>query len=96
MAQGELLLDYPAKTQMLGLDLPVVRRDGSVLRITSPELEGAINLPALSQQLYASARWLRVFVARRTQVPRARIIALAELSASDVRARLAETRSLLA
>ena len=96
MAQGELLLDYPAKTQMLGLDLPVVRRDGSVLRITSPELEGAINLPALSQQLYASARWLRVFVARRTQVPRARIIALAELSASDVRTRLAESRSLLA
>jgi HD superfamily phosphohydrolase len=96
MAQGDLLLDYPAKTQMLGLDLPVVRRDGSVLRITSSSLEGAINLPALSQQLYASARWLRVFVARRAEVPRGRILALAEMSGEDVRKRLGEERSLLA
>jgi hypothetical protein len=96
MAKGDLLLDYPAKTQMLGLDLPVVRRDGSVLRITSPELEGAINLPSLSQQLYTSARWLRVFVSRRTQVSRTRIVALAEMSAADVRQRLGEERSLLA
>ena len=96
MAKGDLLLDYPAKTQMLGLDLPVVRRDGSVLRITSPELEGAINLPSLSQQLYTSARWLRVFVSRRTQVSRTRIVALAEMSADDVRRRLGEERSLLA
>ena len=96
MAKGELLLDYPAKTQMLGLDLPVVRRDGTVLRITSPELEGAINLPSLSEQLYTSARWLRVFVSRRTQVSRAHIIALAETSAGDVRQRLGSERSLLA
>jgi hypothetical protein len=95
MTPGDLLLDYPAKTQMLGLDLPVVRRDGSVLRITSPELEGAINLPALSQQLYSSARWLRVFVARRTAVPRARILALAELSAAEMGERLGRERSLL-
>ena len=27
---GELLLDYPAKTEMLGLNLPVQRRDGRV------------------------------------------------------------------
>jgi HD superfamily phosphohydrolase len=95
MAKGDLLLDYPAKTQMLGLDLPVVRRDGSVLRITSPELEGAINLPSLSEQLYTSARWLRVFVSRRTQVSRPRIVALAEMTADDVRRRLGEERSLL-
>ena len=80
---------------MLGLDLPVVRRDGSVLRITSPELEGAINLPSLSEQLYTSARWLRVFVSRRTQVSRPRIVALAEMTADDVRRRLGEERSLL-
>ena len=96
MAKGDLLLDYPAKTQMLGLDLPVLRRDGSVLRVNSPELEGAINLPSLSQQLYTSARWLRVFVSRRTQVSRTRIVALAEMAAADVRQRLGEERSLLA
>jgi hypothetical protein len=95
MASGEVLLDYPAKTQMLGLDLPVVRRDGSILRITSSQLDGAINLPALSEQLYSSARWLRVFVARRTDIPKAPILVLARLSADDVRRLLAEGRSLL-
>ena len=65
LAPGELLLDYPAKTQMLGLDIPVRRRGGDVRRISAAGWEGAINLPALSEQLYRSARWLRVFVARR-------------------------------
>ena len=36
-APGELLLDYPAKTQMLGLDIPVRRRSGTVERLTPPE-----------------------------------------------------------
>src|SRR4029077_18637 len=31
---GELLLDYPTKTQMLGLDIPVQRRNGDVSRLT--------------------------------------------------------------
>ncbi|HWE42090.1 MAG TPA: HD domain-containing protein [Gemmatimonadaceae bacterium] len=88
LAPGSILLDYPAKTQMLGLDMPVVRRSGAVVRLTSSGLEGAIHLPALSQQLYASARWLRVFVAERIELPRNAISALAEMSAADVRARL--------
>jgi HD superfamily phosphohydrolase len=70
LAPGELLLDFPVKTQMLGLDLPVVRRSGEVRRLTTAGLEGAINLPMLSEQLYQSARWLRVFAIRRVEVPR--------------------------
>ncbi|GAC1691569.1 MAG: hypothetical protein NVS9B3_10160 [Gemmatimonadaceae bacterium] len=61
---GELLLDFPTKTQMLGLDLPVQLRDGRVERLTATGLDGTINLPTLSDQLYQSARWLRVFTAR--------------------------------
>jgi hypothetical protein len=95
LPRGAILLDYPAKTQMLGLDLPVVRRSGAVVRLTSAGLEGAIHLPALSQQLYASARWLRVFVAERTELPRHAISALAEMTAPDVRSRLREDRPLL-
>ena len=64
LAPGELLLDYPLKTQMLGLDLPVVRRDGSVERLTESGWKGTIDLPSLSEQLYRSTRWLRVFTAR--------------------------------
>ena len=58
---GAILLDYPAKTQMLGLDIPVLRRSGDVRRLTHGGWEGTINLPRLSDELYKSARWLRVF-----------------------------------
>jgi len=66
VAPGELLLDYPAKTQMLGLDIPVLRRSGKVERLTGEGWIGTINLPSLSEELYKSARWLRVFTAKRT------------------------------
>jgi HD superfamily phosphohydrolase len=93
---GELLLDYPVKTQMLGLDIPVLRRDGSVHRLTAEGWEGAINLPKLSEELYESARWLRVFAVRRIPLRRASVIALASLSAAEVRSRLDRSESLLA
>jgi len=88
LAAGELLLDYPAKTQMLGLDIPVRRRDGTVRRLTAAGWEGAINLPRLSEELYGSARWLRVFACRRVVVRRDAIIALAALTADEVKTRL--------
>jgi HD superfamily phosphohydrolase len=68
LAPGELLLDYPAKTQMLGLDIPVLRRSGKVERLTGEGWIGTINLPSLSEELYKSARWLRVFTAKRTKL----------------------------
>ena len=66
LGPGELLLDYPVKTQMLGLDIPVLRRSGRVERLTGEGWIGTINLPSLSEELYKSARWLRVFTAKRT------------------------------
>ena len=85
---GAVLLDYPAKTQMLGLDLLVLRRGGGVARLTAAGWEGAINLPTLAEQFYRSARWLRVFVARdvvgRVTVPRERVVALLRRSGEEV------------
>jgi HD superfamily phosphohydrolase len=75
LAPGELLLDFPAKTEMLGLDLPVLRRDGSVDRLTQRSSGGAINLPKLSEDLYRSARWLRVFTVRPVQLTRETVLA---------------------
>jgi HD superfamily phosphohydrolase len=66
LEEGELLLDYPEKTPMLGLDIPVLRRDATVELLTDRGISGAINLPRLSEELYRSARWLRVFTVRRT------------------------------
>jgi HD superfamily phosphohydrolase len=88
LGPGEVLLDYPAKTQMLGLDLPVRRRDGTVRRLTASGWEGAINLPRLSEELYRSARWLRVFACRRVPLRRESVLELASLRATEVVAKL--------
>ncbi|HUQ47874.1 MAG TPA: HD domain-containing protein [Gemmatimonadaceae bacterium] len=68
MQPGEILLDYPVKTQMLGLDILVCRRGGGVERLTSEGWPGTINLPTLSEELYRSARWLRVFSLTRMEI----------------------------
>ncbi len=72
---GELLLDYPRKERMLGLDLPLLARDGSVRRVTDEGIVGALNLPILGEQLYQSARWLRVFTGERRAIPRESVLA---------------------
>ena len=95
LSAGEVLLDYPAKTQMLGVDLPVLRRSGAVEHLTSTGLVGALNLPALSNQLYHSARWLRVFAARRVPVDVSQLWALVTTDAATLRVTLADGRPLL-
>jgi hypothetical protein len=86
---GELLLDYPAKTQMLGLDIPVRHRSGAIERLTTAGLNGSINLPSLSDELYQSARGLRVFTAKRLTnakvLPAAETLSLLSLTADRVR-----------
>jgi len=92
---GAVLLDYPAKTQMLGLDIPMQRRDGRVEQLTAAGWEGAINLPRLSDELYRSARRLRVFTTDRAPVPEARVLAALREEADVVRARLDAGTALL-
>jgi HD superfamily phosphohydrolase len=95
LPRGALLLDFPAKTQMLGLDIPVMRRSGDVERLTTEGLTGAINLPRLSDQFYRSARWLRVFVAQRTTIPRGALLELLRQPAGLLRARVSAAGALL-
>ena len=76
LAPGEVLLDYPVKTQMLGLDIPVRMRGGEVRRFGAKGWPAAINLPLLSQELYESTRVMRVFATEGTKVPRPRVMEL--------------------
>ena len=85
---GSVLLDYPAKTQMLGVDIPMQRRDGRVVHLTAEGWEGALNLPRLSDELYRSARRLRVLTADRVPVPADQVLAVLRLDASQVADRL--------
>ncbi|MBX3132555.1 MAG: HD domain-containing protein [Gemmatimonadaceae bacterium] len=75
LGPGELLLDFPRKERMLGLDLPLLAKDGSVHRLTDAGIAGTLNLPILGEQLYQSARWLRVFTVERRAVPLASVLA---------------------
>ena len=68
LGPGDVLIDFPAKTQMLDLRLPVRLRDGSVVPLTNEGLPGAVNLPRLADEFYTSARWLRVFARERIAV----------------------------
>jgi HD superfamily phosphohydrolase len=65
---GEVVIDFPAKPAMFQLDLLVERRDGMVQRLDMEGLEGLLDLPRVSQELYSSARVLRVFTFERREV----------------------------
>lgn len=82
---GSILIDYPAKTQMLGVDIPMLRRDGRVERLTAAGFEGALNLPRLSDELYQSARRLRVFSRDRSEVPEDLLLSLLTQEAASLR-----------
>ncbi|MBA3645260.1 MAG: HD domain-containing protein [Gemmatimonadaceae bacterium] len=71
---GSVLIDFPEKTQMLGLDIPVCRRGGKVERLTGTGWTGSINLPTLSEELYNSARWFRIFSAERATLANERAV----------------------
>ena len=60
---GDLLLDFPARSSMLGVDLPLRTRGGTVERLTDAGRAGQLGLPRVADELYRSARRLRVFVA---------------------------------
>ena len=66
---GGLLLDYPARSSMLGVDLPLRMRDGRVERLTDEGRAGQLGLPRVADELYRSARRLRVFVAESVRAP---------------------------
>jgi hypothetical protein len=69
LAPGELLLDFPARSSMLGVDLPLRTRAGLVERLTDEGRAGQLGLPRVADELYRSARRLRVFVARPITAP---------------------------
>ena len=64
LGPAELMIDLPHKDAMLGLDVPVLRRDGGVDRLTQSGWPGRMDLPPFSTSLAESACRLRVFTRR--------------------------------
>jgi len=96
LAAGELLLDFPAREDMLAVDLPLRTRDGSVERLTGEGRAGHLGLPRIAGELYRSARRLRVFTARPPRGTLSGIPALLEMTGAELETSLGAGRRLLA
>src|SRR5207302_6044751 len=84
---GGLFLDFPAKDGMLDVDIPLVKRNGTVERLT--------GLPRVAAELYRAARRLRVFVLESVALEPKRIVELVMLPREEVEARVTEGRALV-
>ena len=84
LSPGELFLDFPAKAAMLALDLPLVKRDGTVTQLGGADAAAHLGLPRVAGELYRSARRLRVFVLATAKIPERAIVDLVMLPREEV------------
>lgn len=77
LESGEVMIDFPVKQAMFQLDVLVRRRRGAVERLGRGGLPGLIDLPRVADELYRTARVLRVFTLERREVSPERFFALA-------------------
>ena len=61
LAPGGVLIDYPERSTMLSVDLPLLTRTGAIERLTDEGRAGQLGLPRIANELYRSARRLRIF-----------------------------------
>jgi hypothetical protein len=80
---------------MLGVDLPLLTRGGAVERLTDAGRAGQLGLPRVADELYRSARRLRVFVKDAPPTPLHGVPELLTCPADEVRRRLAQAAPLL-
>ncbi|HET7276408.1 MAG TPA: HD domain-containing protein [Longimicrobiaceae bacterium] len=91
---GSVFLDYPIKPHMMGLDLLLDRGEG-VQRLTEAGWAGLIDLPRVADELYHSARVLRIFTTVRRDIDANSIIPLLRLTPRDIEKRLSDSTPLL-
>jgi HD superfamily phosphohydrolase len=92
---GALLIDFPARSAMLGVNIPLRTRSGSVERLTDAGRAGQLGLPRVADELYRSARRLRIFVAGAPKKPLEGVLELLTCSAGELEHRLTRNIKLL-
>jgi hypothetical protein len=80
---------------MLGVNLPLRTRSGGIERLTDAGRAGHLGLPRVADELYRSARRLRVFVAGAPNRPLDGLLDLLTWPASEVERRLSGEMSLV-
>ncbi len=94
---GGAFLDFPEKPGMFRLDLLVQRSTGEVLRLGPGGRAGLIGLPRIAEELYRTARVLRLFaLGGRPPVGADAVALLVSLPEPEVRRRLDAGEELLA
>ena len=85
LAPGELLIDYPARPSMLSVNLPFRTREGQADRLTGQGRQGQLGLPRVAEELYQSARRMRVFVAARPDRDVSKVLELVTVPAEQLK-----------
>jgi HD superfamily phosphohydrolase len=85
---GDVFLDFPIKPGLMQLDVPLVRRDGSVTQLQGTELATQLGLARVGPELYATARRLRVLVLKPARISEAFVSELVTLPAEQIARKL--------
>lgn len=96
LAPGAVFLDFPAKSEMFGLNILMLTRAGEVVRLGPAGRTGLIGLPAVADELYRSARVLRLFTrGARRKISADALANLATLSEDEIEKRLTSSELLI-
>jgi HD superfamily phosphohydrolase len=92
---GEILLDFPAKAKMIEVDMPLLKKDGSVESLGAPSGVAQLGIQRVADELHARARRLRIFAASNRAVDPRGILRLVESKKNEVESDLAGNAQLL-
>jgi hypothetical protein len=95
LSPGGLLIDFPARSAMLGVNIALRIRSGVVERLTDAGRAGHLGLPRVADELYRSARRLRIFTAGSPKAPLDGVLDLLSHSAAELEQRLMRNDNLL-
>ena len=88
VAPGDLLLDFPAKPEMLAGRIPILTRAGTVAPVR-------LGIEGVAEGLHTAARRFRVYAATAVALDREGLRALAESSGEEMRNALEQEKALL-
>jgi uncharacterized protein len=95
LPSGGVLLDFPVRTGMLGVNLPLRTRSGTIERLTDAGRAGHLGLPRVADELYQSARRLRIFVSGSPPRSLEPVLTLLTWPAEEVEVRLSSASALI-
>jgi hypothetical protein len=81
---GELLLDFPAKAKLIEVDMPLLKKDGSIEPLGAQDGVAQMGIQRVADELHARARRLRVFAASPCYIDPSNIIGLVERTKKEV------------